>query len=102
MKTDRQFLFLAAIAFATFGVTATASAQCETSCPYDGDGECDDGGPGSDTSVCELGTDCSDCGPRLCDNSCASAFDNECDDGGEGSLYDICEYGTDCGDCGVR
>jgi hypothetical protein len=70
MKTHRLFLFLAAIAFATFGVTATASAQCETSCPYDGDGECDDGGPGSDTSVCELydiceyGTDCGDCGVR--------------------------------------
>jgi hypothetical protein len=28
------------------------------------DGVCDDGGPGSDYSVCQLGSDCSDCGPR--------------------------------------
>lgn len=27
-------------------------------------GRCDDGGPGSGSSVCDYGTDCSDCGPR--------------------------------------
>lgn len=30
------------------------------------DGECDDGGPGSDWSVCEFGHDCTDCGSRSC------------------------------------
>ena len=29
-----------------------------------GDGACDDGGEGSEFSVCDFGTDCTDCGPR--------------------------------------
>jgi hypothetical protein len=28
------------------------------------DGECDDGGPGAEYIDCDLGTDCTDCGPR--------------------------------------
>ena len=40
---------------------------CTDTCPWAGDGECDDGGPGSDYSVCPYGTDCSDCGPRPTD-----------------------------------
>ena len=51
------------------GVTITLTREveevCEFTCPYDGDGDCDDGGPGSDFSICALGTDCSDCGPRM-------------------------------------
>lgn len=38
--------------------------SCTNSCRHAGDGDCDDGGPGSDYSLCELGTDCADCGPR--------------------------------------
>ena len=61
-------------------------------------------------AICDLGTDCSDCGPRtagaaetsLCTNTCHTAFDSECDDGGPNSLYSICEYGSDCADCGPR
>ncbi len=41
-----------------------AGAICENTCMYMGDGECDDGGPGSDYDVCGYGTDCADCGPR--------------------------------------
>ena len=33
---------------------------------YTNDGHCDDGGPGSVTSVCAFGSDFSDCGSRLC------------------------------------
>ena len=40
------------------------NATCETTCRYDGDGVCDDGGEGSVSAVCSLGTDCSDCGSR--------------------------------------
>ena len=29
-----------------------------------GDGACDDGGPGATFTVCDFGTDCSDCGAR--------------------------------------
>jgi len=38
--------------------------RCEDTCHWAKDGECDDGGPGSDHDLCELGTDCTDCGPR--------------------------------------
>ncbi len=41
---------------------------CSDTCRWAGDGECDDGGPGSDYSVCALGTDCTDCGPRASDS----------------------------------
>jgi len=37
---------------------------CTDTCSYAGDGECDDGGPGSAYDVCAYGTDCTDCGPR--------------------------------------
>ncbi len=37
---------------------------CTDTCSYAGDGECDDGGSGSDSAVCEYGTDCTDCGFR--------------------------------------
>lgn len=44
------------------------SAPCETlcanTCEYAYDGQCDDGGPGSEFAVCEYGTDCADCGGR--------------------------------------
>ena len=37
---------------------------CLDTCSFSSDGECDDGGPGSLNNLCELGTDCEDCGPR--------------------------------------
>jgi hypothetical protein len=39
-------------------------SHCGEQCSYAGDGECDDGGPGSLTDLCSLGTDCTDCGAR--------------------------------------
>lgn len=85
--------------------------SCSNTCSYRNDGDCDDGGPGSDYSLCALGTDTADCGSRCstvvippgpCINTCRWAFDGECDDGGPGSDYNLCPRGTDCGDCGVR
>ncbi|XP_070543375.1 extracellular serine proteinase-like [Ptychodera flava] len=81
---------------------------CENTCTHHGDGECDDGGEGALYDVCDLGTDCDDCGPRhdnpttLCENTCPYFEDGECDDGGPGSHYSVCGYGTDCADCGPR
>ncbi len=46
------------------GYDAGGGGGCTDTCTYAADGECDDGGPGSSYSVCELGTDCTDCGPR--------------------------------------
>jgi hypothetical protein len=37
---------------------------CIDTCIYTDDGDCDDGGPNSDFSLCEYGTDCADCGVR--------------------------------------
>lgn len=37
---------------------------CTDTCEFNGDGDCDDGGPNSDFSLCTYGTDCTDCGPR--------------------------------------
>lgn len=67
----------------------------------------DDGGEGAEFSLCPLGSDCQDCGPRavagLCHSNCSSwGSDGECDDGGDGAEFDLCEIGTDCFDCGPR
>jgi hypothetical protein len=86
---------------------------CSDRCRYADDGMCDDGGPGSEYSLCAFGTDCADCGARdpadaplppapLCGDECEYASDGECDDGGPGSDYSLCPLGTDCADCGPR
>jgi len=41
-----------------------AEVLCSNTCVHAYDFDCDDGGPGSDFGICELGTDCADCGPR--------------------------------------
>ena len=46
---------------------ASATAQtdfCTSTCRLASNGDCDDGGPGSEFSVCAYGTDCEDCGAR--------------------------------------
>ena len=62
----------------TYSVTTAALSQapnsvcydshavlaCTNTCSYPSDGDCDDGGPGSEYSNCYLGTDCVDCGSR--------------------------------------
>lgn len=40
------------------------TGSCTNTCRFADDNECDDGGDGSVTSACNLGTDCNDCGPR--------------------------------------
>jgi len=40
------------------------SGLCDDSCTYAGDSDCDDGGPNATFSLCDFGTDCSNCGPR--------------------------------------
>ena len=38
--------------------------QCSDTCNYASDGDCDDGGSGSEYSICSEGSDCVDCGLR--------------------------------------
>lgn len=44
--------------------TSVNCLKCIDTCYWAKDGACDDGGPGSDYSLCELGSDCADCGAR--------------------------------------
>ena len=37
---------------------------CTDTCTFDGDGDCDDGGSGSEYTSCPAGSDCADCGIR--------------------------------------
>ncbi len=48
-----------------------AGELCTNTCRFASDGDCDDCGPGSDYSLCDIGTDCADCGPRSIDATCA-------------------------------
>jgi subtilisin family serine protease len=49
---------------------APPPGQCTNNCNYARDGDCDDGGSGSEYSYCSLGTDCFDC-ERLRDSNSA-------------------------------
>lgn len=90
---------------------------CSNTCAYKNDGDCDDGGDGSEYDYCAAGTDCNDCtrvenagGPQIdnegnlvgipCD--CYYSSDQDCDDGGAGSDYNVCALGSDCQDCPQR
>ena len=48
--------------------TDTVTA-CDNTCAWAFDGECDDGGEFADYSICDLGTDCDDCGGRVSDGA---------------------------------
>lgn len=77
------------------GSSGYGSNACLLSC----DGDCDDGGIGSEYDFCNPEEDCSDCGQceDTCSHegydSCTWACDGECDE-----PY-LCRYGTDCTDC---
>ena len=43
-------------------VTGTLGQTCTNTCSVANDGDCDDGGMGSEFSLCARGTDCADCG----------------------------------------
>merc|ERR1719261_310332 len=38
--------------------------RCVDTCGHSSDSLCDDGGPGAQYAMCQLGTDCTDCGRR--------------------------------------
>lgn len=68
MKTATKTLIsLALLLLFSAPAWAQETAQgeiCTNTCGWAGDGECDDGGVGSQYRVCSFGTDCNDCGPR--------------------------------------
>lgn len=92
----------------TGAVVQPAHANSD-SCGIDNfDSWCDDGRPGSDTNICPLGTDFTDCGPTPTSsgggggfstallNPCPHTNDNECD---EPDGFNNCAFGTDVNDC---
>ncbi|MGB0638279.1 MAG: hypothetical protein ACPGTU_03030 [Myxococcota bacterium] len=46
------------------GSSSDGDPLCNNDCEYAYDGDCDDGGAGSDYDYCEYGSDCADCGRR--------------------------------------
>ena len=90
----------------------TGNPLCNDDCLLANDGVCEDGGEGSLLTLCDYGSDCSDCGSRessgggdgmtICTNTCTFPSDDICDDGGPGSSFSLCDLGTDCDDCGPR
>ena len=79
--------------------------ECTNTCGlFSSDGDCDDGGPGSQFHTCRYGTDCVDCGPRAsntnsggggCPSGCAAYSGNAICDGGCNNAA----CGFDGGDC---
>ena len=52
------------------GMARSVASGCDNTCDqgnpaWASDGTCDDGGPGANYASCALGTDCTDCGPRV-------------------------------------
>ena len=62
-STLADYALAVVTAVADSGPITPASCTCSNTCTSHGDQSCDDGGPGSNYSVCALGTDCADCGP---------------------------------------
>jgi hypothetical protein len=63
------------------------ASYCDETCSWSGDNTCDDGGPNSEFSLCDFGTDCQDCGSRY-------DGDENCDDGVDNDM----DGATDCDD----
>merc|ERR1712060_66028 len=98
----RTFVFLAFATALSQAVEAVAREKTSEMppektwirCDHRNDGDCDDGGSGSDFSLCPYGSDELDC------RRCTHKYDGDCDDGGYGSEYNFCPYGSDEPDCG--
>eukprot|EP00900_Chrysochromulina_parva_P005704 jgi/Chrpa1/15134/Chrysochromulina_OHIO_Genome00020374-RA len=43
----------------------SSATLCTETCVWASDADCDDGGPGAEFLACALGSDCTDCGPRV-------------------------------------
>ncbi len=49
---------------------------CNNTCEYAFDGDCDDSGTNADYSICDLGSDCDDCGTRYGNGSYSDYSDS--------------------------
>lgn len=71
---------------------------CTNTCRYAYDGDCDDGGPNADYSLCALGTDCADCGVRYSSGSGSGSGSSGSSDGGTGGggSTSECTFNSSC------
>ena len=65
---------VATLLLATGALAATCRWEAPPPCGVAEDGDCDDGGPGSEYSFCALGTDITDCGPRRLEMKADESF----------------------------
>merc|ERR1711998_724792 len=67
----------------TFSITGVSAAYsgggCPDTCRYAGDEACDDGGSGSEYALCDVGTDCTDCGKGRVTLEDTIAFERQTD-----------------------
>ncbi len=92
----KSVLFVALLLLSVCGCQPSTGAD---SCQYANDGECDDGRLGALTSVCDPGTDETDCA-NVDPTVCLTTDDGYCDDGRPGAESSKCAAGTDEADCG--
>ena len=89
---------LPVILVSPFVVLSIASSHdddgCSNTCDYANDGECDDGGNGSEYDLCSLGTDCDDCGER--GSGVGGGGSGSGGGGGSGSTIFTCFSGDLC------
>lgn len=86
--------------------TGNTETVCNDDCGVTDD-ECDDGGDGSETDLCPLGTDCTDCGSRVVEACTPSCEGKECgSDGCRGSCGScatgVCSSAGQCNELTVR
>jgi hypothetical protein len=60
------------------GGTQGGQTLCTNTCTFPNDGECDDGGSSSITTLCQFGTDCGDCGNRTGNGSNGGTSGKSC------------------------
>ena len=77
VHVDSYYGVLDHVTIMSSSISGNTASLCSDSCySQDGDvsGVCDDGGPGSESGGCNVGTDCSDCGPRSGSESGPNVF----------------------------
>ncbi len=82
------------------GTSAEGLDLCLNTCAFAFDSDCDDCGPGSDYSFCDIGTDCADCGPRTSTDSCVS--DSDPGSGGSSGGSTTCRCNCSCSGCSAE
>ncbi|MBI5494984.1 MAG: hypothetical protein HY904_08135 [Deltaproteobacteria bacterium] len=77
--------------------TGGTTTLCAETCRFAGDNECDDGGAGSVTALCDLGSDCHDCGARTVGSSSGGSSSSS-SSGAPAAMGQPCTANGQCAD----